>query len=47
MEEIFMHSENSKTNECQKFSLWLEDKLNLRDPSKNRALADLIIYYIW
>ena len=47
MEEIFMHNENSKTNEPQKFRLRLDDKLNLRDPSKNRALADLSIYYIW
>ena len=47
MVEIFMHSENGKTNETQKFRLRLEDKLNLTDPSRNRALVDLIIYYIW
>ena len=44
MEAIFMHSENSKANEPHKFRLTLEDQPNLRDPSRNGALADLSIY---
>ena len=45
MEAIFMISENSKKNAPHKFRLILEDKLNLRDPSKTRVFADLSIYY--
>ena len=30
-----MNTENSKTNECQRFKLDLTDKLNLKDPKKN------------
>ena len=29
------------------FRLTLADKLNLKDPNKNKALADLSIYYTW
>ena len=42
-----MNSENSKTNESQRFKLHLTDKLNLKDPKKNMALANLSIYYTW
>ena len=42
-----MISENSKKNAPHKFRLILEDKLNLRDPSKTRVFADLSIYYTW
>ena len=45
METIFMNSGNSKTNESHRFKLDLTDKLNLRDPKKNIALANLSIYY--
>ena len=44
METIFMNTENSKTNEYHRFKL---DKLNLKDPKKNMALANLSIYYTW
>ena len=47
METVFMNTENSKTNEPHKFRLILADKLNLKDPNKNIALANLSIYYIW
>ena len=45
METIFMDTENCKSNEPHKFSLTLADKLNLKDPNKNLALANLSIYY--
>ena len=45
METIFMNSENSKTGEPHKFKLVLTDKINLEDPKKNMALANLSIYY--
>ena len=41
-----MNSKNSKTNESHRFKLGLTDKLNLKDPKKNMALANLSIYYI-
>ena len=42
-----MNTENSRTNETHQFRLALADKLNLRDPNKNMALANLRIYYAW
>ena len=42
-----MNTENSKTNGLHRFRLTLTDKLNLKDPNKNMALANLSIYYIW
>ena len=42
-----MNTENSKTNEPQRLRLRLADKLNLKDPSKNMALANFSIYYTW
>ena len=47
METIFMNTENSKTNEPRRFKLDLTDKLNLKNPNKNMALANLSIYYTW
>ena len=47
METIFMNTENSKTNEAHRFRLDLTDKLNLKDPKKNMALANLSIYFTW
>ena len=47
METIFMNTENSKTSEPHRFKLDLTDKLNLKNPSKNMALANLSIYYTW
>ena len=42
-----MNTENSKTNEPHRFKLDLTDKLNLENPNKNMALANLSIYYTW
>ena len=47
MENIFMNTENSKTNELHRFKLDLTDKLNLKSPNRNMALATLSIYYTW
>ena len=42
-----MNTENSKTNEPHRLKLDLADKLNLKNPNKNMALANLSIYYTW
>ena len=42
-----MNTENSKTKEPHRFTLDLIDKLNLKNPMKNMALANLSIYYTW
>ena len=47
METFFMNSKNSRTNEPNRFKYDLIDKLDLKDPNKNMALANLIIYYTW
>ena len=47
METIFMNTENSKTNESHRFRLDLTDKLNLKNPKRNMALANSKIYYTW
>ena len=39
-----MNIENSKTSEPHRFKLDLTDKLNLKDPKKNMALANLSIW---
>ena len=43
METIFMKSEKSKTSESHRSDL--TDKLNLKNPNKNMALANLSICY--
>ena len=47
METIFMNTENTKTSDSHRFKLDLTDKLNLQNPNKNMALANLSIYYTW
>ena len=47
MEAIFINNENRKTNEPQRFRLDLTDKLNLKNPKKNMALANFSISYTW
>ena len=42
-----MNTENSKTNEPHRFKFDLIDNLNLKNPKKNMALANLSIYYTW
>ena len=47
MEAISINTENSKTNELQRFKLDLPNKLNPKNPNKNMALVKLSIYYTW
>ena len=47
METFFMNTKNSKTSKPYKFKYDLIDKLDLRNPNKNMALANLSIYYTW
>ena len=47
METVFMNTKNVKTNESHRLRLSLADKLNLKNPNKNMALANLSIYYTW
>ena len=42
-----MNTENSKTNESNKFIYQFTDKLNLKNPNKNIGLVNLNIYYTW
>ena len=42
-----MNTENSNAIEPHRFSLTLADKLNLKDPNKNIALANLSMHYTW
>ena len=47
METFFTNTNNSKTSEPYRFKYDLIDKLDLRNPNKNMALANLSICYIW
>ena len=47
METIFTNTENSKTNESNKFIYQFTDKLNLNPNNKNIGLVNLSIYYTW
>ena len=38
---------NSKTDKSNKFICQFTDELNLKNPNKNSALANLSIYYTW
>ena len=42
---MFMKTLNSRTNESNRFFYRFTDKLNLKNPHKNIALANLSIYY--
>ena len=42
-----MNTSNSKTKHLNKFVYNFIDKLNLKNPNKNIALANLSIYYTW
>ena len=42
-----MNTANSKTKHSNKFFSSFTDKLNLKNPNKNIALANLSIYYTW
>ena len=47
METIFLNTLIGKTNESNKFIYQFTDKLNLKNPNKNMALANLCVYYTW
>ena len=47
METFFLNTRNSKTNESHRFKYDLIDKLDLKNPNKNMALANLSINYTW
>ena len=47
MENFFMNTKDSKTNEPNRFKYDLIDKLDLKNPNKNMALVNLSIYYTW
>ena len=42
-----MNTLSSKTNASNKLMYQFTDKLNLKNPNKNMALANLSIYYTW
>ena len=42
-----MNTANTKTKHSNKFIYNFTDKLNLKNPNKNIALANLTIYYTW
>ena len=45
METIFTSTENSRTNKSHMFRIILSGKLDLKNPNKNSAVANLSIYY--
>ena len=47
METFFMNTKNSNISEPHRFKYNLIDKLDLKNPNKNMALANLSIYYTW
>ena len=47
METFFMNTINSKTSEPHRFRYNLTDTLDLKNPNKNKALANLSTYYTW
>ena len=47
MDTIFMNSKNSKTDEPNKFRLYLTDKINLKNKNKTITLVNTSAYYTW
>ena len=47
MEAIFTNTLNSKINESNRFRYNFTNKLNLKSPNENIALANLSIFYTW
>ena len=47
MKMTFMNTENSKTNDPDKFVLNLSQRLDLRSSNKHITLQNLSIYYTW
>ena len=46
MEKISINTENSETNESNRFRYYFTDKLNLKN-NKTITLANLSIYFTW
>ena len=44
---MFMNTLNSNTDEPNKLMSQFTDKLNLKNPNKNMALANLSFYFTW
>ena len=42
-----MNTENSETNESNKFVYQFTDKLSIKNPNENIGLVNLSIYYTW
>ena len=47
METIFINTSNSATNKSNEFLYKFIDKLDLTNPNKTMALANLSMYYTW
>ena len=47
METIFINTSNSATNKSNEFLYKFIDKLDLKNPNKTMALANVSIYYTW
>ena len=47
METIFINTSNSATNKSNGFLYKFIDKLDLKNPNKTMALANLSMYYTW
>ena len=47
METIFINTSNSATNKSNEFLYKFIEKLDLKNPNKTMALANLSMYYAW
>ena len=47
MKTVFLNTENSKTNELQKFFLNMSQELDMKRLNKHVAIQKLSIYFTW
>ena len=47
MDTIFINSKNSKTDEPNRFRLYLTNKINLENKNKMITLVNTSVYYTW
>ena len=47
MKTVFLNTENSKTNELQKFVLNMSQELDMKGLNKHVAIQKLSIYFTW
>ena len=45
MDTIFINSKNSKTDESNRFRLYLSDRINLKNKNKTVTLVNMSVYY--